>query len=657
MDDGFDYGAAFGRNIGWVTATEQAILRRSRVAIAGLGGVGGSHLLTLARLGVVAFHIADFDAFDLPNFNRQAGASMASLGRPKVEVLTEMALSINPGLDLVGFAEGISPANLDRFLAGVDVYVDGLDFFAFDARRRVFAACRRLGIPAVTAAPLGMGAALLCFLPGGMSFEDYFGLQGHDEAEQGLRFLVGLAPDRLHQQALVDPARIDLRRKRGPSTAMGCELCAGLAASEVLKLLLKRGEIRAAPHGVQFDAYSQRLSHTWRPWGYRNPFQRRALRSLRRQFLALEAKAGHRIDLADPAAKVLDIARWAPSGDNTQPWRFEIIDGQRFTIHARDVRKDGVYDLDGRSSRMAMGGLLENIAIAAAEFGLRAEFHRRSDMPELVIDASLNQDPAVPLSPLFPYIEKRATQRRRLSRAPLTLEEKARMEEAVGSGYRVVWLEGGKARWRAAGLLFRNAQVRLSIPEAYEVHKSIIQWNSRFSEDRIPDRALGLDPLTRRLMRWSLGSRQRAQFLGGNPVSTLAPRLELDWLPAYFCGAHFALVAESKPQGIDEDIEAGRAMQRIWLMATRLGLQLQPEMTPMIFARYLREGRRFTVDEKAFRLSERLAGEFAELLGREILGRTVFFGRIGRGRAPESRSARLSLDKLVWDVSGEEPRS
>ena len=51
----FDYGTAFSRNIGWVTAAEQETLRGKRVAIAGLGGVGGVHLLTLARLGIEHF--------------------------------------------------------------------------------------------------------------------------------------------------------------------------------------------------------------------------------------------------------------------------------------------------------------------------------------------------------------------------------------------------------------------------------------------------------------------------------------------------------------------------------------------------------------------------------------------------------------------------
>ena len=54
MSEGlFRYDEAFARNIGWVTEAEQASLRGKRVAIAGVGGVGGVHLLSLARLGVV----------------------------------------------------------------------------------------------------------------------------------------------------------------------------------------------------------------------------------------------------------------------------------------------------------------------------------------------------------------------------------------------------------------------------------------------------------------------------------------------------------------------------------------------------------------------------------------------------------------------------
>jgi molybdopterin/thiamine biosynthesis adenylyltransferase len=279
----YNYQQAYARNIGWVTPAEQATLRGKRIAIAGMGGVGGVHLLTLARLGIGAFHIADFDTFDIANFNRQVGATMSSLGRPKVDVLAEMALDINPELKLVRFPSGVSEDKLDIFLEGVDLYVDGLDFFAFSARQATFAACARLGIPAVTAAPLGMGAAVLSFLPGHMTFEDYFGWGDKPDMEKALRFLVGLAPAGLHGGYLVDPSTIDLKAQRGPSTIMGCQLCAGAAATEALKILLKRGEVLAAPRGYQFDAFRNKLVRTWRPGGHRHPLQRLMMALARRR--------------------------------------------------------------------------------------------------------------------------------------------------------------------------------------------------------------------------------------------------------------------------------------------------------------------------------------------------------------------------------------
>jgi len=250
----FDYPTAFSRTIGWVTSKEQDTLKSKRIAIAGMGGVGGSHLLSLTRLGIGQFNISDFDRFELPNFNRQVGASLAHLNQPKVDVLAAMALDINPTLTIKKFSAGVNADNLSEFFRDVDVYVDGLDFFAFDAREKVFAYCAEQGIPAVTVAPLGMSAALLNFLPGQMSFEDYFQLQGKAENDKILHFLLGLAPAMLQRGYLIDPSAVDFLNHKGPSTPMACELCAGVATTQVLKILLKRGNVLAAPWGLQFDA-------------------------------------------------------------------------------------------------------------------------------------------------------------------------------------------------------------------------------------------------------------------------------------------------------------------------------------------------------------------------------------------------------------------
>jgi molybdopterin-synthase adenylyltransferase len=279
----FQYHEAFSRNIGWITSTEQQTLSTKRIAIAGVGGVGGFHALALARLGVQKFSLADPDSFELANFNRQAGAMMSTLGKSKVHVVCSQVKDINPNADIRSIDGPVEQNNLDVFLDKVDLYVDGLDFFAFEARRLVFAQCRARGIPVVTAAPLGMGTAVLVFLPSSMSAEDYFGFNDVDPREWPLHFLVGLAPAVLQRGYLVDKSTVDFAAQRGPSTSMACFLCAGVAATESLKILLGRGKVLPAPFGYQFDAFTHKFAKTWRPGGFKNPLQQLTIKLARAQ--------------------------------------------------------------------------------------------------------------------------------------------------------------------------------------------------------------------------------------------------------------------------------------------------------------------------------------------------------------------------------------
>jgi hypothetical protein len=145
----------------------------------------------------------------------------------------------------------------------------------------VFAKCREKGIPALTAAPLGMGTAFLHFSPTGMSFEQYFKVEGHTSDEQYARFIAGLSPAMVQRDYLVAPEAVNFAEKRGPSTVMACDLCAGVMGTYVLKVLLGRGKMRAAPWGMHFDAYRQTLKHTWRPFGNSNPLQQLLLKFIR----------------------------------------------------------------------------------------------------------------------------------------------------------------------------------------------------------------------------------------------------------------------------------------------------------------------------------------------------------------------------------------
>ena len=247
----FNYEEAFSRNIGWVTKEEQQKLRKTKVAIGGLGGVGGDHTIVLTRLGISNFHISDLDDYDVPNFNRQAGANMSTLGKPKAAVMEETILGINPEATVKNFDSGITDDNLEEFLEDVDIYVDSLDVFALEIRRKVFRRCYEKGIPTITAAPMGMGTAFLVFMPGKMSFDEYFNIidpspnASEYEKEQLfndniIRFVIGVSPSVQQRHYLVDRSSVNFLKQKLPSVCMGVSLAAGTLCSNVLKLVLKR---------------------------------------------------------------------------------------------------------------------------------------------------------------------------------------------------------------------------------------------------------------------------------------------------------------------------------------------------------------------------------------------------------------------------------
>lgn len=280
------YEVAFSRNLGLINPDEQQRLRNCRVAIPGMGGVGGLHLMTLARMGVGKFRIADADNFEAGNFNRQFGATLDNLGLPKSEVLAESAKGVNPEAELEFLKEFVTPENVDRFLEDVDLLIDAVDFFAFDARRMLFREAARRGIWVVTAGPIGFSTAWLAFDPKGMSFDNYFDLRdGMAAVDQFAAFAIGLAPRSTHIPYF-DFSYVD-QNGRGPSVAAACRLAAGVVGAEAVKILLQRGHVRAAPCYAQFDAYRCLLRKGRIPMGNRNPLQRFKRHILRRRMLAL----------------------------------------------------------------------------------------------------------------------------------------------------------------------------------------------------------------------------------------------------------------------------------------------------------------------------------------------------------------------------------
>lgn len=281
------YNRAFSRNRGLISEQEQQILKNTRIAIPGMGGMGGVHAAALARTGIGKFTIADFDEFEVHNINRQHGAMASTDGKDKALVMAEIIKDISPSAEVKVINEAVGHGNIDEFLADVDVVVDALDVFAMDARRLIFKRARELGIPVVSIGPIGFSAVIFVISPTGMDYDTFFGLEdGMSKDEMVLQFMAGIAGQGPHLKYM-DVKGVDPGTGAAPSLGLACQIGSGIAATEVISLVLNKRKPKFIPWFAQYDTYSQTYKHRYRWWGAKNPLHRLRMKVLKRMIPAL----------------------------------------------------------------------------------------------------------------------------------------------------------------------------------------------------------------------------------------------------------------------------------------------------------------------------------------------------------------------------------
>ena len=140
------------------------------IAVAGLGGVGGAVLMTLARMGFQRFRIADPASFDEPDMNRQWAAMSETLGQNKAHVYEHFIRSINPEAEVVVFDKGVTVENAEEFVDGSHFVVEALDIMRVlpETRQKVCAEARKCGIPVMLAVIIGFATVVAISSPSGM---------------------------------------------------------------------------------------------------------------------------------------------------------------------------------------------------------------------------------------------------------------------------------------------------------------------------------------------------------------------------------------------------------------------------------------------------------------------------------------------------------
>lgn len=354
------------------------------------------------------------------------------------------------------------------------------------------------------------------------------------------------------------------------------------------------------------------------------------------------------IPLQSELTRILTAGNQAPSGENCQPWHF-VVRGPTVEIHLLADRDQSAYSWGQRSSYMALGAAIENMVIAASAEHYRAPVRYFPDPENRFHAATVTfvSEPSREADPLAPFLAERVSNRKAYAKEPLSKDERAALTAAAGEGGELKLIEKREAVERLGRVGSTNEEIMLGNRDLHRFFFSHVNWTKQEDEEKkigfyiktleLPPpaqlmfRLVQYWPLMRALKSIGMHRVVAAQNAGLNASAAAMGALLIDGLePVDF-------------------MEAGRAVERIWLTATSKGLSLQPLTGVLFFKLLIEHGEdpMFSPDERATILNA--YDEAAAIVGAGDK-RIAFLFRIGRGAAPSARAIRFPLDEVVTIV-------
>ncbi len=222
----------------------QQRLLAARVLIVGLGGLGSPAAMYLAAAGVGTLVLADFDAVDLSNLQRQLLHTSERIGMTKVDSAVRTLTAINPQVRLEAIKGSLTEANLAGIVSGVDLVVDACDNFA--TRFAVNSACFAARVPLVSGAAIRTEGQVAVFSgqPGGPCYQCLYprdgdmdetcsangilapvvGIIGSIQATEAIKVLAGIGEPLIGRLLLLDALTMEWRSLRLPADPH-CPVC------------------------------------------------------------------------------------------------------------------------------------------------------------------------------------------------------------------------------------------------------------------------------------------------------------------------------------------------------------------------------------------------------------------------------------------------
>jgi molybdopterin/thiamine biosynthesis adenylyltransferase len=253
------YHQIFKRNIGILSFADQRKLKKSTIAIAGVGGIGGLLAERLARIGIGSLKISDPGLFEHSNINRQYGADISSINKRKSIIIAKNLKKINPEISIFHDIRGIQTQDdADLFADGASVVVDEMDYGLFKQNVFLQRAARRRNIYYIFSTALGFGGLVASFGPTGTTLEEFNGFSNNINPDTLKRVNLPLKKISPHYPSYMKGKEKIVKKTINGELAVstnsiGVGLASILTANEVINIILEKAPVFNAPKTIYLD--------------------------------------------------------------------------------------------------------------------------------------------------------------------------------------------------------------------------------------------------------------------------------------------------------------------------------------------------------------------------------------------------------------------
>jgi molybdopterin/thiamine biosynthesis adenylyltransferase len=641
------------RNRYKITPQEQAELRKKKVGVVGLS-VGQSVAVTLAlERGCGELRLADFDTLDLSNLNRMR-SGLHNLLLPKVIITAREIAEFDPYLAVSIFEEGLKRENIDNFFAGgghLDVIVDECDSLDVKCLIREEARRRRIAVVMETS---DRGMLDIERFDLSADLPPFHGLAGNFDpeamsnltTEQKVPFVLRiLGQDTISPRLRASMVEIDETISTWPQLASAISLGGGIAAEAVRRILLND----VAPSGRYFVD----LDAIMRP---RAPSSLPPVAPITPADLIVPpdiSPSASTAALPDSVLKsFVEQACLAPSGGNSQPWRW-FAENSNLHLFLNRERSSGLIDHGFRGSYLALGAAAENLRLSAQAEGFQIliRFFSSAATPDHVATFNFYRAPMPGAedhwrSELSRQIPRRHTNRRLGKREAISDAVLEELTEAVQSipGTDVVWLTANDEITLVGSLVGRADRIRILHPQLHREMFAEIRW----SREEVETRNDGIDVESLHLSAIDYAGLQICSDPAAiNLVHQWDLGRKLERLSERYVQSSAAVGMIATRMARPQDyFNGGRAIQRMWLAATEKDLAVHP-MTALPYLMSMLDPAVSAIDARTAAQIDSLRPDYQKLFGPTDALCGIFLFRISFAASTEQRSLRRPIEEVL----------